>query len=200
MEEKEKKPDRRVLKTKKAIRNALAQLLAEKELDEITVKDVADTADINRKTFYNYYAGVHQVIDEIENEIISTFDQAIREVDARRDIKNPYTFFEKITAILNQDLDFYSHLFRMRGNLSLSYKITTKITTLLKTKILTSFLQEHSCDPQEAEIFVEYAVWGMMAVYESWFNSQRSTPLEEISQKLSVVCVYGLAGLLREDF
>ena len=175
MEEKEKKPDRRVLKTKKAIRNALAQLLAEKELEEITVKEVADTADINRKTFYNYYAGVHQVIDEIENEIISTFDQAIREVDARRDIKNPYTFFEKITAILNQDLDFYSHLFRMRRNLSLSYKITT----LLKTKILTSFLQEHSCDPQEAEIFVEY--------------------LEEISQKLSVVCVYGLAGLLRED-
>lgn len=174
----------------------LAQLLAEKELEEITVKEVADTADINRKTFYNYYADVHQVIDEIENEIISTFDQAIREVDARRDIKNPYTFFEKITAILNQDLDFYSHLFRMRGNLSLSYKITT----LLKTKILTSFLQEHSCDPQEAEIFVEYAVWGMMAVYESWFNSQRSTPLEEISQKLSVVCVYGLAGLLREDF
>lgn len=190
-----KKPDRRVLKTKKAIRNALAQLLAEKELEEITVKEVADTADINRKTFYNYYAGVHQVIDEIENEIISTFDQAIREVDARRDIKNPYTFFEKITAILNQDLDFYSHLSRMRGNLSLSYKITT----LLKTKILKSFLQEHSCDPQEAEIFVEYAVWGMMAVYESWFNSQRSTPLEEISQKLSVVCVYGLAGLLRED-
>ena len=87
MEEKEKKPDRRVLKTKKAIRNALAQLLAEKELEEITVKEVADTADINRKTFYNYYAGVHQVIDEIENEIISTFDQAIREVDARRDIK-----------------------------------------------------------------------------------------------------------------
>lgn len=196
MEEKEKKPDRRVLKTKRAIRNALAQLLVEKELDEITVKDVADTADINRKTFYNYYTGIHQVIDEIESGIVFTFDQAIREVDARRDIKNSYVFFEKITAILNQDLDFYSHLFRMRGNLSLSYKITT----LLKTKILTSFLQEHSCDPQEAEIFVEYAVWGMMAVYESWFNSQRSTPLEEISQKLSVVCVYGLAGLLREDF
>lgn len=190
-----KKPDRRVLKTKRAIRNALAQLLVEKELDEITVKDVADTADINRKTFYNYYTGIHQVIDEIESGIVFTFDQAIREVDARRDVKNPYTFFEKITAILNQDLDFYSHLFRMRGNLSLSYKITT----LLKTKILKSFLQEHSCDPQEGEIFVEYAVWGMMAVYESWFNSQRSTPLEEISQKLSVVCVYGLAGLLRED-
>ena len=70
-----KKPDRRVLKTKRAIRNALAQLLVEKELDEITVKDVADTADINRKTFYNYYTGIHQVIDEIESGIVFTFGQ-----------------------------------------------------------------------------------------------------------------------------
>jgi len=189
------KQDLRFIKNENLIRKTFREMIAETEYRKISIKELTQRAQINRKTFYNYYAGVHQVIDEIENEIISTFDQAIREVDARRDIKNPYTFFEKITAILNQDLDFYSHLFRMRGNLSLSYKITT----LLKTKILTSFLQEHSCDPQEGEIFVEYAVWGMMAVYESWFNSQRSTPLEEISQKLSVVCVYGLAGLLRED-
>ena len=90
-----KKPDRRVLKTKRAIRNALAQLLVEKELDEITVKDVADTADINRKTFYNYYTGIHQVIDEIESGIVFTFDQAIREVDARRDKKIPMCFLRR---------------------------------------------------------------------------------------------------------
>ena len=133
-----------MLKTKRAIRNALAQLLVEKELDEITVKDVADTADINRKTFYNYYTGIHQVIDEIESGIVFTFDQAIREVDARRDIKNPYVFFEKITAILNQDLDFYSHLFRMRGNLSLSYKITT----LLKKKSWSPFSRSIPATPR----------------------------------------------------
>ena len=50
----EQKQDRRVVKTKRAIRNALVQLLSEKELDQITVKELADRADINRKTFYNY--------------------------------------------------------------------------------------------------------------------------------------------------
>ena len=43
----EQKQDRRVVKTKRAIRNALVQLLSEKELDQITVKELADRADIN---------------------------------------------------------------------------------------------------------------------------------------------------------
>ena len=53
MEHTEKRPDRRVVKTKKAIRNAFAKLLSEKELDKITMKDIAEEANINRKTLYN---------------------------------------------------------------------------------------------------------------------------------------------------
>ena len=56
--------------------------------------------------------------------------------------------------------------------------VCTDICVISNALLVKAFLPE-------AEIFVEYAVWGMMAVYESWFNSQRSTPLEEISQKLS---------------
>ena len=45
--------DRRVIRTKKAIRNAFAQLLSVKKLEDITVKDIAELADINGKTFYS---------------------------------------------------------------------------------------------------------------------------------------------------
>ena len=50
----EKKTDRRVIKTKRAIRNAFAELLSHKDINDITIKDIADTADINRKTGCNY--------------------------------------------------------------------------------------------------------------------------------------------------
>ena len=43
--------DRRVQRTQKNIRNALSSLLSEKELSQITVKELSDKADINRKTF-----------------------------------------------------------------------------------------------------------------------------------------------------
>jgi len=68
MEKSTEKIDRRILKTKRAIRNALAGLLATKELSEITIREIADAADINRKTFYSYYRDVYQIVDEIENE------------------------------------------------------------------------------------------------------------------------------------
>ncbi|MBQ6092762.1 MAG: TetR family transcriptional regulator, partial [Clostridia bacterium] len=66
--------DRRVRKTKKAIRNAFAALLATQDINQITVKEIADKADINRKTFYNYYRGIHEVMDEIENSLVQAFD------------------------------------------------------------------------------------------------------------------------------
>ena len=175
----EQKQDRRVVKTKRAIRNALVQLLSEKELDQITVKELADRADINRKTFYNYYNGVHQVIDEIESEIVTACDQAIQEVDFRRDLKHPSVYFEKLTNILNSDQ-------------SLVYKITD----LLKEKVRDALLQQLPCDEQQADIIVDYAVTGMIAVYQTWFNSGRSQSIQEISEVLSVLCFSGITGVL----
>ena len=64
MESTAHKPDRRVARTKKAIKNAFAELMAEKEFSEITVKNIAETADINRKTFYNYYNSVYDVVSK----------------------------------------------------------------------------------------------------------------------------------------
>ena len=43
--------DRRVRKTKKQLRGALTHLLLEKDISHITVRDVADLADVNRGTF-----------------------------------------------------------------------------------------------------------------------------------------------------
>ena len=191
----EKKPDRRVLKTKKAIRNALALLLSEKELEDISIKDVADVADINRKTFYNYYSGIHEVIDEIENEIISACDWAIQGLDIWRDMKRPYIFFEKFTAILNRDLEFYGYLMKMHGNLNLAYKLTA----LLKGKIREAFLQQVSCEKEKADIIIDYAVTGMIAVYQTWFNAGRRQPIEEISEMLSILCFSGIGSVLEME-
>ena len=67
----QKKPDRRVVRTKKAIRNAFARLISRRSLGEITVKELSEEADINRKTFYNYYSDIFQVMDEVENEVVT---------------------------------------------------------------------------------------------------------------------------------
>ncbi len=105
MENTAHKPDRRVARTKKAIKNAFAELMSEKEISEITVKDIAETADVNRKTFYNYYNSVYDIVNEIENELVLAFDNVLSNIDFKQEMKNPYGIFEKLTGVINQDFD-----------------------------------------------------------------------------------------------
>lgn len=63
--------DRRIVKTKRALSNALAELLAEKELRKITVQEIVDKADVSRVTFYKYYLDVYDLYDKIEEDVLT---------------------------------------------------------------------------------------------------------------------------------
>lgn len=66
----DKKIDKRVQKTKHAIYIAFVELLNEKDVNQITITDIAKKANINRKTFYNYYLDINEVMEEIQNLVV----------------------------------------------------------------------------------------------------------------------------------
>lgn len=189
------KTDLRVIKTKKAIRDAFAELLSEKDIHKITIKDIADTAVINRKTFYNYYAGVYAVVDEIENEIIMAFNEALRDVDFKQLLREPYEIFKKLTSIINSDFNFYSHLMKMDNNMSL----ISKIILALEFSVKKSFSEQISINKSTLDLVFDYAVAGMITVYQKWFNSSRTQSIEEISKSLSIIIFSGVNGLLDNE-
>lgn len=65
--------DKRVLRSKRMLRQALVELIQEKEFQKITVTDVVKHADINRGTFYAYYRDVYDLLENVENEMIEEF-------------------------------------------------------------------------------------------------------------------------------
>ena len=71
--------DRRVLRTKTAIRESFEAMMAERELSKITVAELADRAGINRKTFYLHYetmdALVAELLDELTEAYIATYER-----------------------------------------------------------------------------------------------------------------------------
>ena len=71
--------DRRVRKTKSQLRAGLAQLMREKSIREITVKELVDKVDINRSTFYLHYSDIPGMLKEIEDEILEEMGRAIQE-------------------------------------------------------------------------------------------------------------------------
>lgn len=65
--------DRRIQKTHKALRDALASLIGEKPYDEIAVKEILDRANVGRSTFYMHFrdkdelllSGIHDIIGAV---------------------------------------------------------------------------------------------------------------------------------------
>lgn len=187
--------DRRVIKTKRAIKAAFTQLLTEKNINDITVSDIAALADINRKTFYNYYAGVYEVVDEIENDIVSRFDAMLTELDFTKNAGRPYMVFKKLTAVINTDTEFFGYLMSMNANVSLS----AKIVDMLKAKTKAILQKYMDADDRKLDLMLEFMVTGVVAVYRRWYNSDRREPIEEISDSINLLIFEGLKGYLDID-
>ncbi len=184
--------DKRVVRTKKAIRNAFTELLAEKDLNYITIKDIADRANINRKTFYNYYNGIYQLIDEMEKDVVDKFELMFSDVDIASSLNDPRIIFDKLDYMISDDTDFYSNLFTMDENIN----ITSKLTSLVKARTKQSICRQTGLPEERADVALEFIISGMMSVYQMWFRSDRSKPLRDYSDMIGTLCVSGLKGIL----
>lgn len=191
----ENKTDRRVIKTKRAIHNAFVELVTTKDIKDITVRDIARLADINRKTFYNHYTDIGELVIEMENEIIMAFDKAMEGIDLRRALDDPEEVCRRLLAIGYNLRDICTHLMKLEYDGAMVSRISAAlINSIRKTsgdQILT--------DDRTICQLMEFAVAGMLQTYQSWFNSDRSEPVEELSLRLSNLIVNGFNGVLSQQ-
>ena len=94
--------DKRVRRTKKAIREALLRLMQDKAVAQVTTTELCREADINRNTFYAHYSTPEDVFAEIEKELLAELTAMVengydegkvtlemcRAIEARRRLQN----------------------------------------------------------------------------------------------------------------
>lgn len=196
METPARKPDRRIIKTKRAIRTAFAQLVAEKDLKSITIKDISDRADINRKTFYNYYESVSRIVDEIEDEMIAACVRVLDDVDFSEVLQNPTKVFDRMTSAISKDVEFYSLLFRAGNN----GRLIAKIVTVLKDMIKESFARQITVEPDMLNMMADFIISGGVAAFQGWLSGNYSRgDMEIFSKRLSILITRGVNGLLAAE-
>ena len=181
-----KTEDRRVKRTKKALRDCLFELLEEKTVDEITVKEITAMADINRSTFYFYYRDIDDMMIQIQDEIYSVFE---------RDVIRP-------AAQFNTKEDFVNYLVRFLTFCREREKICkvlmrndpkNNLTRRIKSALLM-------CIPDTTKVFAEddprryltdYAVAGFWQLILGWMFDGMKIPPNEMATFLTNVYFYG---------
>jgi len=188
-----RKQDRRVVKTKRAIRNAFVSLLAKKDYNDISIKNIADAADVDRKTVYNYYKGIYAIRDELENDIVAMIDKAVEALDFANGTENVANLYGKLTEIVDENIELCQVFLRIDANSQFVQKMMDIFAEKLQTAMEKGGFE--GCSREKLAMAATFVSSGTMAVYQRWFNGGCVQPIDELSKSLGYVIWYGVRSL-----
>jgi len=105
------KVDRRIIKSQKAIKKAVIELMSETSFDQITVKDIVDRADVSRKTFYLRYLDKFDLLDKLIEEHINEMQEICESASETDDLDGSVSWFEYFES----NYSFFSALLDSKG-------------------------------------------------------------------------------------
>lgn len=178
--------DRRVKRTKRVLRECLFSLLETSTIDEITVKELTEKADVNRSTFYFYYKDINDMMMQIQSEIFEVFEKTVITPQAS------FVTVEDFTSYLLRFLSFCKEY----GDIC-KFVVSNDPNNFLSNKIKTSLL-EHI--PDSNKVFPEsdprryltcFAVSAMWETVLQWMYDGMTVPAEEMATFLAQAYFYG---------
>lgn len=172
--------DYRIEKTKKSIYNAFIELRSKKPLEKLTVKELCETAQINKSTFYTHYKDVYDLSDQIESEIVSSVINNIENADIF--FEAPNKFCEQLFLGYNSMHNLISTVFSGIRSEQLPKKIVEKLKQILFTKY-----PELINDP-EKNIILTYSVYGSYYAYYKEFETFGIEKTVSTISKISESC------------
>lgn len=186
--------DRRVVRTRKAIREAFFKLMEDQDYHKITIASIAREADIDRKTFYLHYSSVSDLVDEVIRDeaqnIIASCREALRSgggegLDVSR-------LFESISLAIAPDVS--------RGKRVLQHVSLQDVLDRLEASLVEELMEDNVLGLRRDDPYVPYIVSffcaGLVAVYRRWLITDSEIALESLAGATSVCMFDGLNGML----
>lgn len=189
--------DKRIIKTRAAIKNAFMQLMTETEASRITVSDIAARALVNRSTFYLHYADVAAVMRDIDGEIAARIENCINDFDIADVYGSVYSLLATITAVLDEKPTYKNYLvFSKESN-----GVMTRLKEIIIEKTVGAVLRTYP-DADYADVIfpVTFTAGGIVDSYESWVkNGQDLKTQEELIREVSDITEYIVKKIIKAD-
>lgn len=169
-------------RTKKWIRRAFTELMAEKrDIDKITVTELARRADISKTTFYYHYSDIYAVAEEFENELLCQLSDFL--AGLTKAAKTDRLDFEYYTRGIISFLKSNEQSYRMVISADSPRLFVEKLKRNVANKIAesASFLPFAS-DPDKWQVRVCFIVGACVDVVVEYFKGGLSVPFDTVTE------------------
>lgn len=197
-----KKIDGRVRRTKKLLREGLAQLMLEKSVKKISVRELSDLVEINRGTFYLHYKDIFDLVTEIEDELFEEFEAITNSHEEKYSVnssingyfkENIYQFFVDICIFLEKNKKMCSVLLSPNGDLDFVLRLKNFINEIC----CKEFFENKNTEPFRDKFNYIYSYFeaGTIGIIGCWLKDtspNRKSP-EEVAKMLEGLFLYGIS-------
>lgn len=165
--------DKRIEKTKRAIKTAFMELRAKKPLEKISVKELCEAAYINKSTFYSHYEDIYALSDALEYETVLSIISSIPK-DLDYTFTNPELFTREVTLAFAKHFPQIQIIFSGKNKTHLA----THLETIIK-KVICAKYPEYENDI-EKNILLSYCIHGA-------YNASLSNPDADVDTVIRVL-------------
>lgn len=181
MTENKAKPDgRRVRMTKMLLKQSLIELMREKSIHEISIKDICGGADINRSTFYRHYNTQYELYDDILEDITGDIGEIYF-----RCAGEDYTtqlFLAEVLRYIENNRDTFLVILGGHSNISMGEtfnRFTNRFIDLENASELRVYI-------------IQFIAAGMTSFIWTWLNKETRRNADDVALVISSVMTHGL--------
>ncbi len=173
--------DRRIRRTRAALRQALIAVVLERGYDAVTIKNVVDRANVGRSTFYAHYPSKEDLLTAEVHDLRVLLTTRQRAALARRGTLSERSLgFSRALFDHAQDYrDIYRALVGERGAIIMIAWIRTLLTELVRQE-----LSQIAPATAEAEIprsaLIQFLVGSLMSILTWWLELKPSLEAAEV--------------------
>lgn len=190
-----RKVDRRVLRTRRMLSEALLTLMVEKEYEHITIQDITEQADLNRATFYLHYSSKEDLLiaalEERFDELVASFDGISEGLPIWEDLTPELMTFRHVA----DHAALYKVLLSERGMGYIIHRIINYMTMYGEERLLAELPPEVELSLSPTLLSV-HAAGSLFALLSWWVTHDMPYTPEYMADVAMQLCSVGTKSLV----
>ncbi len=182
--------------TKTLIRRAFAELLASKPIQNISVRELCEKADINRGTFYKYYTDIYFLLETIESETKQVFYDSLQPLIVEQGALPPVVITTELFKFLKSNPEACAVTLS-----AFSGKRFLKELISIGREHYISYYKKYitSLNIDRLEYFYTYISSGFVGLVERWVACGMKESEYEIAKMAESIMLLGIQFVTKES-
>lgn len=172
------KTDARVRYTRQIIQHVFIDLLKQKPLGKITVKEICEKAEINRSTFYKHYEDVYYLMHKLEESALNQLELLLFDSAQNGNI-------HVLTTLLTSLLDYQDLITSLTANTpdsDFSNKLAERCSRYAVSHLASRDV-DYLSDPDRQYVY-SYLAGGTTMLIEHWMKTGAKEAPAVIAEKI----------------